>query len=337
MASQPTEMKAWLYSSTSNGLEKNLTLNASTRAPPTVSGDNVLIQVLSAALNPADFKVPEMGLVARKFVIGTPASPGMDFCGKVVTAGSQASAFSPGQLVYGCLSKPAQFGSLGEYLIASASLLAPVPEGVEIDHAASIGIAGQTAYQSLAGYVGAGDKVFINGGSGGCGIFAIQIAKEMGCHVTTTCSTKNVEFVRGLGADVVIDYSAEDVVARLRGDGVVFDHVVDHIGYPAPLYRESHHFLAPGKAFVQVGASAMATFAERLVVPGFLGGGKRKYVIFFFKNTREDLVKVGEWVQKGAVKIQLDTTFEFEDAVQAFEKLRSGRARGKIIVHVAKP
>jgi NADPH:quinone reductase-like Zn-dependent oxidoreductase len=330
-------MKAWLYSSTTNGLEKNLTLNASTRAPPTISGDNVLIQVLSASLNPADFKVPEMGLLARKLVIGTPASPGMDFCGRVVIAGPGASAFSPGQLVYGCLSKPAQFGSLGEYLVASASLLAPVPEGVEIDHAASIGIAGQTAYQSLAGYVSAGDKVFVNGGSGGCGIFAIQIAKEMGCHVTATCSAKNVEFVRGLGADVVIDYSAGDVVARLRADGVVFDHIIDHVGYPAPLYRESHHFLAPGKAFVQVGASAMATFAERLVVPGFLGGGKRKYVIFFFKNTREDLVKVGELVQKGAVKIQLDTVFEFEDAVQAFEKLRSGRARGKIIVHVAKP
>jgi len=330
-------MKAWLYSSTTNGLEKNLTLNASTRAPPTVSGDNVLVQVLSASLNPADFKVPEMGLAVRKLVIGTPASPGMDFCGKVVAAGSNASQFSPGQLVYGCLSKPAQFGSLGEYLVASASLLAPVPEGVEIDHAAAIGIAGQTAYQSLAGYVSAGDKVFINGGSGGCGIFAIQIAKEMGCHVTTTCSTKNVEFVRGLGADEVIDYSAEDVVARLRADGVVFDHILDHIGYPASLYRESNHFLKPGKAFVQVGASGMATFAERLVVPGFLGGGKRKYVIFFFKNTLKDLVKVGELVQKGAVKIQLDTAFEFEDAVLAFEKLRSGRARGKIIVHVAKP
>lgn len=331
----PSEMKAWLYSSTTNGLEKNLNFDASARAPA-VHGNNVLVQVLSASLNPADFKVPEMGLVARRLVIGTPASPGMDFCGRVV--GGNATAFSPGQLVYGCLSRPSQFGSLGEYLVASADLLAHVPEGVEVDHAAAIGIAGQTAYQSLAGYVSAGEKVFINGGSGGCGIFAIQIAKEMGCHVTTTCSTKNVEFCRGLGADEVLDYSVEeDLVATLRERGVVFDHIVDHIGYPAPLYRESHHFLAPGKAFVQVGASAMSTFVDRLVWPGFLGGGKRKYVIFFFKNTREDLVKIGEWVQKGAVKIQLDTAFEFEDAIQAFDKLRSGRARGKIVVHVAKP
>ncbi|CAI7590363.1 unnamed protein product [Penicillium bialowiezense] len=317
-------MKAWFYSGTTNGLEKNLTFDTSARTPK-VSGDDILIKVLSASLNPADYKVPEMGLVAQKLVIGTPATPGMDFCGEVITGNE---SFSPGQLVYGCLSRPAQFGSLGEYLVTSASLLAPVPEGVEIDHAASIGIAGQTAYQSLAGYVSAGDRVFINGGSGGCGIFAIQIAKEMGCHVTTTCSTKNVEFLRGLGADVVIDYSAEDVIAVLKG-GEVFDHVIDHIGAPEPLYRESNHFLKAGKAFVQVGASAMATFAGRLVVPGFLGGGRRKY------NTKEDLVKVGEMVKSGAVKIQLDSTFEFEETVKAFEKLRSGRARGKIVVHVA--
>ncbi|OQE22008.1 hypothetical protein PENFLA_c013G01581 [Penicillium flavigenum] len=338
-SAKPSQMKAWLYSSTTNGLEKNLSFDASARAPPAVvHGNNVLVQVLSASLNPADYKVPEMGLVARKLVIGTPASPGMDFCGRVVVTGEDATEFSPGQLVFGCLSRPSQFGSLGEYLVASASLLAPVPEGVEVDHAASIGIAGQTAYQSLAGYVKPGDKVFINGGSGGCGIFAIQIAKEMGCHVTTTCSTKNLEFCRGLGADEVIDYSVqEDLVATLRDRGVVFDHIVDHIGYPAPMYRESHHFLAAGKTFVQVGASGVGTFVDRLIWPGFLGGGKRKYVVFFFKNTREDLVKIGEWVQKGAVKIQLDTAYEFEDAVKAFEKLRSGRARGKIIVHVAKP
>ncbi|KAI3208018.1 hypothetical protein CBS147311_2339 [Penicillium roqueforti] len=322
-SAQPSEMKAWLYSSTANGLEKNLYFDASARAPPTVHGNNVLVKVLSASLNPADYKVPEMGLVglvAQKFVIGTPASPGMDFCGRVVVTGDGATEFSPGQLVFGCLSVPAQFGSLGEYLVASASLLAPVPEGVEVDHAASIGIAGQTAYQSLAGYVSAGDKVFINGGSGGCGIFAIQIAKEMGCHVTTTCSTKNVEFCRGLGADEVIDYSVEeDLVATLRSRGVVFIIL-----------------LIISDTLRRCIASRITSWRLGRHLYSFLGGGKRKYVIFFFKNTREDLVKIGEWVQKGTVKIQLDSAYEFEDAVKAFEKLRSSRARGKIIVHVAK-
>ncbi|KAJ5105783.1 Polyketide synthase enoylreductase [Penicillium alfredii] len=334
--SQPSTMKSWLYSSTTNGLEKNLHLDESARTPPSPRAEEVLIEVLSASLNPADFKVPEMGIVART-VIGMPAAPGMDFCGRVAATGTRVRDLAPGQLVFGSLDRPSQFGSLGQYLIHPARMLARVPDGVAVDDAAAVGIAGQTAYQSLAGYVSANDKVFINAGSGGCGVFAIQIAKVMGCHVTTTCSTRNVELCRALGADEVIDYTAEeDLVATLRNRGTVFDHILDHIGAPAALYRESHHFLRPGGAFVQVGASSFMTFAERLVRPGILGGGKRKYVIFFYRNTREDLVQLGEWLQSGAVKVQVDTAYEFEDAVQAFEKLRSGRTRGKIVVHVAK-
>lgn len=332
----PTKMKAWLYNSTSGGLEKNIHLDTSARVPPAPRNDEVFIQVLSTALNPADFKVPEMGPPA-KLVIGMPASPGMDFCGRVVTTGPGATHLSEGQLVYGCHSRPTKFGTLAEYLSISASLIAPLPDGVEVDHAAGVGIAGQTAYQTLLGYVKEGDKVFINGGSGGCGLFAIQIAKQMGCHVTTTCSTRNVELCRGLGADEVIDYTAEkDLVATLKERGVVFDHILDHIGLPSELYFQSHHFLRSGGVFVQVGASTLSTFVGRAGWPSFLGGGKRKYVIFMFKNIREHVVKLGEWMQKGVLKVQIDSEYEFEDAVKAFEKLRSGRARGKIVVHVAK-
>lgn len=329
-------MKAWLYNSTSGGLENNLQLEASSRSPPNLRADDVLVEVVSASLNPADFKVPEMGPVAR-MVIGTPATPGMDFCGRVTVTGPNVTDLKLGQLVYGSLSRPSRFGSLGEYLVTPASAVLPLPPGVEPDHAAAIGIAGQTAYQSLDGYIrpDSNEKVFINGGSGGCGIFAIQIAKQLGCHVTTTCSTRNIEFVRSLGADEVIDYtSTDDLVSFLRRRGVVFDHVIDHIGVPAGLYRESHHFLRPGGAFVQVGAGAMTTFAERLVQPAFLGGGKRKYVVLMFRNDREHLRRLGEWVSQGKIKVELDSVYEFEDVVKAFEKLRSGRARGKIVVHV---
>jgi NADPH:quinone reductase-like Zn-dependent oxidoreductase len=333
-------MKAWLYSDTTNGLENNLTFTSEARTPPALRNNDVLIKVLSASLNPADYKLPELGLLARKLVIGTPASPGMDFCGRVVSTGPDAKDFSPDQLVYGNLGKPCQFGSLGELIVAPASFLVHLPEGVEVDHATTLGVTGQTAYQSLKGYVSANDKVFINGGSGGCGIFAIQIAKVLGCHVTTTCSTKNVEFCRELGADEVIDYTAEehqDLIKSLCERGVVFDHIVDHICFPAALYRQSDRFLAPGKTFVQVGAPGVGTFAERMLLPAFLGGGKRKYVIFVTKNNKEDLVQLGEWVQKGDIKVQLDTAYELEDVVKAFKHLRSGRARGKIVVHVAKP
>ncbi|KAJ5826101.1 hypothetical protein N7474_003239 [Penicillium riverlandense] len=328
-AYHPESMKAWLYSSTAHGLEKNLHLDVRARAPPTPQGNEVLVRVLSAALNPVDYKLPEIGLPAR-MVIGMPATPGMDFCGRV--------AATVGQLVFGCPARPMQFGSLAEYLSIPADKIALVPDGAAVDHAAGVPVAGQTAYQSLKGHVKAGDKVFINGGSGGCGVLAIQIAKQMGCHVTTTCSTRNMELCFRLGADEVIDYTAEtDLVATLVQRKVVFDCILDHIGLPLALYYQCHHFLKEEGAFVQVGASDVMTFVGRVGWPSFLGGGRRKYVVVMVKNNQRQLVQLGEWLATGAIQMQLDSVYEFRDAGKAFEKLRSGRARGKIVVHVSDP
>lgn len=336
---RPSTMKAWLYSQTSGGLENNLTFSTSARAPPALRQNQVLVQVISASINPADYKVPEMGRLARTILLTTPATPGMDFAGRVVRRGSGVAAFTEGQLVFGSLGIPSQFGSLGEYVVASIDQIAPLPDGVDPDDAATLGIAGQTAYQSIAPYVtpGKGDKVFINAGSGGCGIFAIQIAKILGCYVTTTCSGRNVQFCKDLGADEVIDYTTQDVVRILCEKGPVYRVALDHIGgSPENLYREAHRYLMSGSTFVQVGANALATFTGRLVRPGFLGGGKRKYHIFFFKNTKEDIVRLGQWLQEGKLKVALDSTFEFEDTVKAFQKLRAGHTRGKIVIHVTK-
>lgn len=335
-ASLPETMKAWLYSSTSGGLEKNLHLDTTARAPPAPQGSQVLIRVLSASINPADYKVPELGLPARLY-IGSPASPGMDFCGRVVTTGPLARHFREGTLVFGSAAHPIRFGSLAEYTLLPADQIAVVPEGVDVDSAAGVGIAGQTAFQSLEGYVRAGDKVLINGGSGGCGTFEIQIAKQMGCHVTAICSTRNMELCLRLGADEVIDYTAEkDLVGKLNAKGTVFDHILDHIGTPADMYYQCHRFLKEGGVFVQVGASSMTTQAGRLLWPAFLGGGRRRYVVLMYKPVQRHLEQLGEWLQEGGVKVQVDSTFEFEEVVKAFEKLRLGRARGKIVVHVGK-
>lgn len=337
----PPTMKAWVYSNISGGLENHLTFNATANAPGSLQRGQVLIQVISASLNPADYKVPEMGagnLV--KVFLSTPASPGMDFCGRVAAVGPGAGTGDNaklGKLVYGSLGIPSQFGSLGEYIVAKMSDIAEVPEGVQPDHAAAVGVAGQTAYQSIVPYVKDGDRVFVNGGSGGCGIFVIQIAKVLGCHVTTTCSTRNVQFCKDLGADEVIDYTQEDVLEVLKEKGQVYSHAIDHIGSPESLYRQSHTFLLPGKAFVQVGAASMLTFAHRLVRPSFFGGGKRRYDILMFKNNRDHLMQLGEWIQQGKIKVTIDSVFEYEQPVEAFKKLRSGRARGKIIVHVSEP
>ncbi|KAI9925234.1 hypothetical protein MW887_006155 [Aspergillus wentii] len=327
-------MKAWLYSSTTGGLETNLTMTSSARTPGPLQQNQLLIQVISASLNPADYKLPELMGIAAKAIIGLPASPGMDFCGRVVTTGSGVTEYTPGAVVYGSLAGAVQFGSLGEYIVANVDKVAALPEGVEVDHAATVGVTGQTAYQSLAGYVVPGDKVFINGGSGGCGIYGIQIAKAMGCYVTTTCSGRNVALCKELGADEVIDYTAQDVVGVLKGGGRVYSHVVDNVGVPENLYRECDSFLMPGKVFVQIGVVSLGTAVERFVRPGFLGGGKRKYDYVVCKNEREHLVKIGEWIREGKIKVVVDSAWAFEDAVKGYEKVRSGRARGKVVVHV---
>lgn len=333
----PETMQAWLYSNTTDGMENNLHLDTSARTPPPPKGNEILVKVISAAVNPADFKVPELGLPFR-MLIGTPATPGMDFCGRVVSTGPLATHLKEDTLVYGCLSRPVQFGSAAEYIVISSNSVAIVPDGVSADHAAAIGVAGQTAHQSLEGYVKPGDKVFINGGSGGCGVFAIQIAKAMGCHVTTTCSTRNMELCLRLGADAVIDYTAEeDLVAKLQRSGVAFDHVVDHVGLPDNLYYQCHLFSKEEATFVQVGASSMLTFVARIGWPSFLGGGRRKYVALMPKLDQKRLAQLGEWVADGTITMQLDSVFEFCDAVKAYERLRSGRSRGKIVLHVSDP
>lgn len=328
----PPNMKAWLYSNTSGGIESHLTFNPTANAPGSLNHSQVLVQVLSTSINPADYKVPEMSSLAKLFIY-MPASPGMDYCGRVVATGPGVIGIKLGTTVYGSLGKPSQFGTLGEYIVANVGEFAELPEGVEVDHAATVGVAGQTAYQSIVPYVKEGDKVFVNAGSGGCGMFAIQIAKLLGCSVTTTCSTKNVDFCKELGADEVIDYTKEDVLETLKGQDQVYDHAIDHIGSPAELYKQCHLFLKPKKAFVQVGATSIAIFADRLVRPGFLGGGKRKYDILLFKNNRDDLVQVGQWIQQGKIKVAIDSVFDYDHPVEAFKKLRSGRARGKIIIH----
>ncbi|KAE8168023.1 hypothetical protein BDV40DRAFT_131185 [Aspergillus tamarii] len=334
-------MKAWLYSSTKGGLEKNLVYSPDARTPGSPLGNQLLIQVISTSINPADYKVPATSTVFGKVMIAaTPASPGMDFCGRVVAVGPDPSVqqFTPGQLVFGCLGMPRQFGTLGEFILATPNQTAPLPLGVDPDAAATIGVAGRSSYQSIVPYISSpGSKVFINGGSGGCGVYGIQIAKSLGCHVTVTCSTRNVQFCRDLGADEVIDYTAQDVLEVLKSQGQVFDHVVDHIGSPGNLYQECHTFLKPGKAFVQVGASSMVTFAHRLIRPSFLGGGCRKYVVLLMQNNNDELVQIANWIREGKIRVEFDAVYEFEDTVKAFERLCSGRTRGKIVIHVTSP
>jgi NADPH:quinone reductase-like Zn-dependent oxidoreductase len=147
-----------------------------------------LIQVHVASLNPVDYKLPELPIVGR-MAFSKPATPGLDFSGKVVEAGPDCH-LKVGQMVYGKVEPSQAVGTLGEYIIGSKAGTIALPDGVDVEQASTLGVCGLVTYQALAPNVKAGDRVFINGGSGGTGTFAVQIAKALGCHVTTTCSGK---------------------------------------------------------------------------------------------------------------------------------------------------
>lgn len=251
------------------------------------------------------------------------------------------SSLKPGQLVFGVAgTSPFAAGGLAEYAAAPETGIVALPEGVNPIDAATVGVAGLTAYQSILPHVKKGDRVFLNGGSGGTGVFGIQIAKAAGCHVTTSCSTRNVELCKSLGADEVLDYATSDVLEGLKKLGN-FDHVVDNVGSDKQLYWKSHEYTKP-KALYMMVASA-PTFEDisftikAAILPGFLGGGKRKLTGIFARIKADQLTEVGAWMNAGKVKAVVDQRFPLEQAPDAFRKLKTGRARGKIVVDIASP
>jgi NADPH:quinone reductase-like Zn-dependent oxidoreductase len=218
MASVRNAMRGWHYASTANGIEKNLVLRADLPTPTLPTSRNaaqVLIRTISASLNPADYKVPEISAPIRTALLRLPATPGMDFCGRIVSLTPAAQlpphSLSAGDIVFGRLD-PQQHGTLAEYFPAPAEACTKIPADlagrVSPDELTCLGVAGLTPYQAIAPHVtpGKGEKVFINGGAGGCGTMAIQIAKALGCHVTVSCSPAKEKLCRRLGADEVIDY-----------------------------------------------------------------------------------------------------------------------------------
>ncbi|KAJ4299057.1 hypothetical protein N0V90_004301 [Kalmusia sp. IMI 367209] len=319
-------MYAWQFKTASGGLENNLYLPAAGVPKPRITEEQVLVEVYSAALNPADYK-PEAWFRRHPYL-------GWTFVGKVIETGRKASSYRVGEMVFGTYSGPLGRGSLGQYIAVSMDMLATVPKGLETDHMAGVGVAGLTAYQSIHPNVKKGDKVFINGGSGGTGIFSIQIAKALGCYVTTTCSSANEELCKSLGADEIIDYKSKDLVDTLKKKGQIFNLVVDNVGMPSNLYSSCHHFVVHHGKFVQVGAEV--GIASAIQHASILGGGRRKYQFIMLKSKHEQLVQLAKWIEEGRIKVVIDSVWEYDDAPRAFERLKTHRAKGKIVVHVKK-
>ncbi|GAM83228.1 hypothetical protein ANO11243_012140 [Dothideomycetidae sp. 11243] len=332
-------MRAWQYTSISGGLDKSLHLNLSAQPPPAppVGSGNVLVEVVSASINPGEYKVAELPYIGG-WVIKKPATPGMDFSGRVAVA---AAGFEKGERVFGRVSATARHGSLGQCVIASSASMTHLPDAVSFNDGACLGTAALTAYQTLVPFLpggkGQGRTVFVNGASGGVGTFTVQIAKALGCHVVAACSGANAQMVMDLGADEVIDYRTKDLCAELRKKGPTFDLVVDNVGAPFSLHRACDSCVKQGGMMVQIGGMvsvpAVLAFMDSALRPAFLGGPKTPWKFAVTQTDKtEDLRQLADLAASGRIRSVIDTVFPFSEAPRAYEKLKTGRARGNMVV-----
>jgi len=304
---------------------------------PVPKENEVLLKVRAAAVNPLDWRIMKGApyIFRAIFRLSKPTSaqpgrPGRDVAGQVEAVGKNVTRFKAGEEVFG-----AALGAFAEYACASESALAVKPENVTFEQAASVPVAGLSALQGLRdkGHLQAGQKVLVNGAAGGVGTFAVQIAKAWGAEVTGVCSTKNVELVRSLGANRVIDYTQQDFTK----DGERYDVILDCVGNRS--LADCKRALNPGGVCVMVGAPKdLGMFLIRAVTAPLLAWfGSRKFTTFMAKARTEDLRVLGELMASGKVRPVIERSYELSEAAEAIRHSEQGHARGKVMIVVDAP
>jgi NADPH:quinone reductase-like Zn-dependent oxidoreductase len=301
-------------------------------AKPTPADNEVLVKVHAAAVNPLDWHymrgTPYIMRIGAG--LGTPndVRVGVDFAGTVEAVGRNVTRFKPGDEVFG-----GKNGALAEYItVREDRALVLKPANLTFDQAASVPVAAITALQGLRdkGHIQPGQKVLINGASGGVGTFAVQIAKSFGADVTGVCSTRNVELVRSIGADHVIDYTREDFTQS----GERYDLILDNVGsHSFSAYRR---VLKPKGTLVIVGGPTGDPWIGPLVQPikaGILSPFvSQEFVMILAELNQEDLEALSGLMQARKVTPVIDRRYRLSEAPAAIRYLEEGRARGKVIV-----
>jgi NADPH:quinone reductase-like Zn-dependent oxidoreductase len=297
---------------------------------PVLDDDAVLVRVRAASVNPMDwYGMTGRPWIARpSFGMRRPREPvlGVDFAGMVEAVGAGVTGLEPGDEVYG-----AHHGALAEYVCARDAV-APKPDNLSFEQAAAVPVAALTALQALRdkGMVQPGQKVLVNGASGGVGTFAVQIAKALGAEVTGVCSTGKVELVRSLGAHHVVDYTREDFTRGERR----YDLLLDIAGSRS--FSDCRRVLAAGARVIVMGAPKGTRLLGPL--PHMLGmrlgavGSGRKTVFFVAKLNSTDLGALSKLLESGQVTPVIDRRHGLGDVAEAFRYLGEGHARGKIVV-----
>ncbi len=299
---------------------------------PVVEDDQVLVRVHAASVNPVEWygvTGPYFARIGNGLRKPKDMTVGGDLAGRVEAVGSEVKGLQPGDEVFGTSGS-----SWAEYTCAREARLARKPANVSFEEAAAVPVAALTALQALRdkGKVQPGQRVLINGASGGVGTFAVQLAKSFGADVTAVCSTRNVEQARSLGADRVIDYTQEDFT---KGEGR-YDLMLDIAGSRS--FLACRRVLTPEATFVLVGGKM--TYRGLGPLPHIAGtilkSKRRSQAVTFFmaKINTEDLEFLGELLEAGTVKSVIDRRYELSQAPDALRYLGEGHARGKVVITV---
>jgi NADPH:quinone reductase-like Zn-dependent oxidoreductase len=310
---------------------------------PELRDDDVMVQIHATSVNPLDSKIRDGEF---KFILPyrLPLILGNDVAGVVVRVGSQVRRFKPGDEVY---ARPDddRIGSFAEFISIKESSVAIKPKELTMEEAASIPLAGLTAWQALIekANLKKGQKVLIHAGSGGVGTFAIQLAKHVGAIVATTTSTANIDFVKRLGADIAIDYKKDDFEKVLHD----CDVVLNSLG--GDTLEKSLRVLKPGGKLISISGPPDPAFAKdmgsswilrqvmRLLSYRIRNKAKRhdvSYSFLFMRASGDQLRKIGSLIDSGAIRPVVDRVFPFELTKEALAYIDTGRAKGKIVVKV---
>lgn len=321
--------------------KKNGALRFGDMPEPALGDDDVLVEIHAAGLNPLDSKIRD-GAFKPLLPYRPPFILGHDMAGIVARVGSKARRFKVGDAVYS-RARDGRIGTFAELISINEADLALKPKNLTMEEAASIPLVGLTAWQALVERAGLqnGQKVLIHAGSGGVGTFAIQLAKHIGATVATTTSTANVELVRSLGADVVIDYKKEDFEKVLSGYDVVLNSL------DGDTLQKSLTVLKPGGKLISISGPPDPDFATEQGLNWFLQqvtrvlsfGIRRKakargvgYSFLFMRANGAQLGQITSLIEAGIIRPVMDRVFPFEATNEALAYIETGRSKGKVVV-----
>ena len=308
---------------------------------PALQDDDVLVEIHSAGLNPLDSKIRD-----GEFKLILPYRPpfilGHDVAGRIVRVGSNVRRFKPGDEIY-ARPRDGRIGTFAEFIAINEADVALKPKNLTMEEAASIPLVGLTAWQVLVerAKLEKGQKVLVHAGSGGVGTFAIQLAKHLGATVATTTSPANIELVKSLGADLVIDYKKEEFEKILSGYDVVLNSL------DGDTLQKSLNVLKPGGKLISISGPPDPEFAREQGLNWFLRpvmrllsysirkkaeGRRIRYSFLFMRANGEQLSQITSLIEAGVIRPVVDRVFPFEATHEALAYIETGRSKGKVVV-----